>query len=201
MGGRLLSGADYRDQATEGWEFEVQTNLTRQWTMLATYSVNYVKFGRLFPLVRPYLAAARAAATAQGLEPDAATSITQLELDTAEGNISTIRRETAALTTRYSFTEGKFKGLAVGAAFRYALGKIRNPALVNGVTVLPKIRTESYVLMNPFISYRKKLFNHHFTAQLNVNNLFDNDSDQGNSYTWPRRVEPRSYVTTVTMEW
>jgi outer membrane receptor for ferric coprogen and ferric-rhodotorulic acid len=201
VGGRLLSGADYRDQATEGWEFEVQTNLTRQWTMLATYSVNYVKFGRLFPLVRPYLAAARAAATAQGLEPDAATSITQLELDTAEGNISTIRRETAALTTRYSFTEGKFKGLAIGAAFRYALGKIRNPALVNGVTVLPKIRTESYVLMNPFISYRKKLFNHHFTAQLNVNNLFDNDSDQGNSYTWPRRVEPRSYVTTVTMEW
>ena len=55
--------------------------------------------------------------------------------------------------------------------------------------------------MNPFISYRMKLFNHHFTAQLNVNNFFDNDSDQGNGYTWQRRVEPRSYVTSVTMEW
>ena len=200
-GERLLSGGDYRDQATEGWEFEIQTNLTRQWTVLATYSVNYVKFGRLFPLTRPYLAAARATATTQGLEPNAATLITQTELDTAEGNISTIRRETAALTTRYSFTEGKYKGLAIGASFRYALGKIRNPVRVNGFELLPKIRTESYVLMNPFISYRKKLFNHHFTTQLNVNNLFDNGSDQGNSYTWPRRVEPRSYVTTVTMEW
>ena len=69
------------------------------------------------------------------------------------------------------------------------------------MTVLPKIRTESYVLMNPFISYRMKLFNHNFTAQLNVNNFFDNDSDQGNGYTWQRRVEPRSYVTSVTMEW
>ena len=201
VGGRLLSGADYRDQATEGWEFEVQTNLTRQWTMLATYSVNYVQFDRLFPLVRPYLAAARAAATAQGLEPNTATSITQLELDTAEGNISTLRRETAALTTRYSFIEGKFKGVAVGAAFRYALGKIRNQVLVNNIVVLPKIRTESYVLMNPFISYRKKLFNHNFTAQLNVNNLLGEDSEQGNNYTWQRPVEPRSYVTTITMEW
>jgi len=169
--------------------------------MLATYSVNYVQFDRLFPLVRPYLAAARAGATAQGLEPNAATSITQLELDTAEGNISTLRRETAALTTRYSFIEGKFKGVAVGAAFRYALGKIRNQVLVNNIVVLPKIRTESYVLMNPFISYRKKLFNHNFTAQLNVNNLLGEDSEQGNNYTWQRPVEPRSYVTTITMEW
>jgi outer membrane receptor for ferric coprogen and ferric-rhodotorulic acid len=201
VGKGLLSGGDYRDQVTDGWEFELQSNLTRKWTLLTTYSVNYVKFGRLFPLVRPYLAEARAAASAQGLEPNAATSITQLELDTAEGNISIIRRETAALTSRYSFTEGKFKGLAVGASFRYALGKIRSSVIVNGVTVLPKIRTESYVLMNPFISYRMKLFNHNFTAQLNVNNFFDNDSDQGNSYTWQRRVEPRSYVTSVTMEW
>ena len=201
VGKGLLSGGDYRDQVTDGWEFELQSNLTRKWTLLTTYSVNYVKFGRLFPLVRPYLAEARAAASAQGLEPNAATSITQLELDTAEGNISIIRRETAALTSRYSFTEGKFKGLAVGASFRYALGKIRSSVIVNGVTVLPKIRTESYVLMNPFISYRMKLFNHNFTAQLNVNNFFDNDSDQGNGYTWQRRVEPRSYVTSVTMEW
>jgi outer membrane receptor for ferric coprogen and ferric-rhodotorulic acid len=201
VGGRLLSGADYRDQATEGWEFEMQTNLSRQWTLLATYSVNYVKFGRLFPLVRPYLAAARAAATAAGLDPGAATSITELELETAEDNITTVRRETAALTTRYSFTEGKFKGLAVGTAFRYALGKIRNQVVVNGIIVLPKIRTKSYVLMNPFISYRKRLFNHNFTAQLNVNNLLGEDSEQGNNYTWQRPVEPRSYVTTVTMEW
>jgi outer membrane receptor protein involved in Fe transport len=186
--------------ATEGWEFERQTNLTRQWTLLATYSVNYVQFDRLFPPVRPYLAAARAGATAQGLEPNAAPSITQLELDTAEGNISTLRRETSALTTRSSFTAGKFKGAAVGSAFRDALGKVRNQVLVNTIVGLPKIRTESYVRVNLFISYRKKLFNHHFTVQLNVNNLLGEDSEQGNNDTWQRPVEPSSFVTTMTME-
>ena len=54
--------------------------------MLATYSVNDVTFGRVFPLVRPHRAAAGTAATAADLGRDAATSITQLELKTAEGN-------------------------------------------------------------------------------------------------------------------
>ena len=32
----------------------------------------------------------------------------------------------------------------------------------------------------------------------NVNNVLGLNSDQGNSYTWPRKTEPRQYVTTVT---
>ena len=57
-----LSTGDYRDQETEGWEIESQINLTRQWTVRATYSMNRSLFGRFFPLVRPYLAAAQVAA-------------------------------------------------------------------------------------------------------------------------------------------
>jgi len=68
-GQRLLGTGDYRDQSTSGWEFELQSNLTRQRTVRATYSVNRVIFGRFFPLVRPYLASARTAAQAQGLNP------------------------------------------------------------------------------------------------------------------------------------
>lgn len=64
--------------------------------MLATYSVNDVTFGRVFPLVRPHRAAAGTAATAADLGRDAATSITQLELKTAEGNRSTVRCKAAA---------------------------------------------------------------------------------------------------------
>ena len=36
------------------------------------------------------------------------------------------------------------------------------------------------------------------SVNLNVNNVLGLNSDQGNSYTWPRKTEPRQYVTTVT---
>ncbi len=200
-GQRLLGTGDYRDQSTSGWEFELQSNVTRQWTVRATYSMNRVIFGRFFPLVRPYLASARTAAQAQGLNPDNATSITQQLLDDTEGAVRAVRRETANLTTRYSFTEGRFKGFAVGLSTRYALGKARSALSSGGQVILPATKTDSTILVNPFVTYRRKFFGRSWTTQLNVNNIFNLHSDQGNSYTWPRFTEPRQFITTVTMEW
>ena len=198
---QLLGTGDYRDQSTEGWEFESQINLTRQWTVRATYSMNRVTFGRFFPLVRPYLAAAQAAAKAQGLDPEDATVVTQQLIDDTEGAVRAVRRETANITTRYSFTQGKLKGLAIGTSARYAMGKPRAALSSGGVVVLPATKTSSTILVNPFVSYRRKFFNRNVTAQLNVNNVLGLNSDQGNSYTWPRKTEPRQYVTTVTVQW
>ncbi len=197
---QLLGTGDYRDQATEGWELESQVNLTRQWTVRATYSMNRVTFGRFFPLVRPYLVAARSAAQARGLDPEDATVVTQQLLDDTEGSVRAVRRETANLTTRYSFTQGKLKGFAIGTSARYAMGKPRAAQSSGGVVVLPATKTSSTILVNPFVSYRRKFFNRNVTAQLNVNNVLGLNSDQGNSYTWPRKTEPRQYVTTVTID-
>ncbi|MEY2879017.1 MAG: hypothetical protein RLZZ15_1397 [Verrucomicrobiota bacterium] len=195
-----LGTGDYRDQETAGWEFESQLNLTRQWTVRATYSMNRVQFGRFFPLVRPYLAAAQAAAKAQGLDPEDATAITQQLIDDTEGAVRAVRRETANITTRYSFTEGKLRGAAIGTSARYAMGRPRAALSSGGRVVLPATKTSSYILVNPFVSYRTKFYKHNVTAQLNVNNVLGLNSDQGNSYTWPRKTEPRQYVTTVTLD-
>ncbi len=200
-GQRLLGTGDYRDQETEGWEVESQINLSRQWTVRATYSMNRVQFGRFFPLVRPYLAAAQAAAKAQGLDPEDATALTQQLIDDTEGSVRAVRRETANITTRYSFIQGRLKGFAIGTSARYAMGRPRAALSSGGVVVLPATTTSSYILVNPFVTYRRKLFNHAFTVQLNVNNVLGLNSDQGNSYTWPRKTEPRQYITTVTMDW
>ncbi|MBI5770540.1 MAG: hypothetical protein HZA93_22375 [Verrucomicrobia bacterium] len=197
---RLLGTGDYRDQESEGWEFESQINLNRRWTVRATYSVNWTNYGRFFPLVRPYLALARDAAKAQGLDPDNATAITEQLIDDTEGAVRTVRRETANLTTRYTFTEGRLRGFALGTSARYAMGKPRAALSSGGVVVLPATKTSSYILVNPFVSYRRKLWNRNWTAQLNVNNVLGLHSDQGNSYTWPRKTEPRQYITTVTVD-
>lgn len=197
---RLLGTGDYRDQSSEGWEFESQINLNRQWTVRATYSMNRTRYGRFFPLVRPYLALAREAARAQGLDPDNATALTEQLIDDTEGAVTRVRRETANITTRYSFTEGRLRGLAIGTSARYAKGKPRAALSSGGVVVLPATRTDDYVLVNPFASYRRKLLNRNWTLQLNVNNVLGLNSDQGNSYTWPRKTEPRQYITTLTVE-
>ena len=86
----------------------------------------------------------------------------------------------------------------LGTSTRYAMGKPRAALSSGGVVVLPARRTSSYILVNPFASYRRKLFGYAWTFQLNVNNVLGLNSDQGNSYTWPRKTEPRQYVTTVT---
>jgi outer membrane receptor for ferric coprogen and ferric-rhodotorulic acid len=190
---------DYRDRTAKGWEYQIVGNVTRNWTMIAGYSNNQTEFTRFFPLLGAYLTEARATAKVRGLDPDGATTITREYLEDQEGAISVTKRATASLTTRYSFTEGRLKGVNAGVAARWARGRDRAAIAISGVEVLPAITTDDYTLVNPFVSYRRKVGRYNVTAQLNVNNVFNTKVDVGNSYTWARYTEPRQYVTTVTV--
>ena len=189
---------DYRDRTSTGWEFQLLANLTRNWTLLAGYSVNQTEFTRFFPLLNAALTEARATAKARGLDPVGATTLTSTYLEEQEGAVSQTKRGTASLTTRYSFPEGRLKGFTAGASARYARGRDRAGVTIAGVQVLPPITTEDYVLVNPFVSYRRKVGRLNWTLQLNVNNLLDVKVDVGNSYGWARYTEPRQFVTTLT---
>lgn len=197
---RILGPNDYVDAVTRGAEFEVQTNVTRQWTLRATYSLNRARYDRAFFLVQPFLAVARETARAGGRDPDDATRLTQQLIENAEETSgASTRRVTANLATRYTFSAGRLEGLAVGASARFVMGRARNALSSGGVVVLPATRTDDYVLVNPFASYRRTLFGLNVSVQLNVNNVFGVHSDQGNSYTWPRFTEPRRYITSATV--
>ncbi len=190
---------DYRDRTSSGWEFQAVANVTRKWTLLANYSTNETEFTRFYPLLERFLAEARATARERGLDPDGATQLTRDYLDDQEGVISATKRVTASLTTRYAFTEGRLKGLTTGVAARYARGRDRAGVTISGVQVLPPITTDDYVLVNPFVAYRRKFGRLNWTLQLNVNNVLDEQVDVGNGYTWTRYTEPRQYVTTLTV--
>lgn len=190
---------DYRDRTATGWELQVLANVTRHWTLLANYSTNQTEFTRFFPLLNQFLTEARTTARQRGLDPDGATQLTRDYLEDQEGVISLTKRATASLTTRYSFTEGRLKGVTAGAAARWARGRDRTGVTISGVQVLPPITTEDYLLVNPFVAYRRKIGRLNYTLQLNVNNVFDEKVDVGNGYTWTRYTEPRQYVTTLTV--
>lgn len=195
----LANSIDYRDRTSTGWEYQVLVNLNRNWTLLGSYSRNQTEFTRFFPLLGEIITQARAIAKSQGLDPDDATLLTRDFLEDQEGVISLTRRATGSVTTRYSFNEGRLKGFTAGVAARYTRGRERAAQVVSGVQVLPPVRSENYILTNPFVSYRRKFGRYNWTLQLNVNNAFDEKVDVGNGYTWTRYTEPRQYVTTATV--
>jgi outer membrane receptor protein involved in Fe transport len=195
----FVNTTDYRDRTATGWEYQILTNVTRNWTLIGSYSRNETEFTRFFPLLGAKLTEARANAQARGRNPDDATAITRDFLEDQEGNIATATRTTASLTTRYTFREGRFKGLSAGVATRFAKGVEWVPIVVGGVEVLPAKTTEDYVMMNPFISYRRKINRFTWTFQLNVNNLLDNRSNQGVVWRFPRYLDPRQFVYTMSL--
>ncbi|PTX92307.1 TonB-dependent receptor plug domain-containing protein [Opitutus sp. ER46] len=196
---KLVGNGDYRDQQSKGWELELQCNLTRQWTLRGAYSMSNVVYARFYPLVRPYLDLARTQAAAQGLNPDQATAITTELLADTEGSVSTVRREAANLVTRYDFGAGRLSGLSLGLAARYELGHTLAAVSVGGVEVLPASRTASNVTWSPFVTYRRKVFGYRASLQVNVNNVFDRRTNQGNSYTWVRYNAGRQIITTASV--
>lgn len=190
---------DYRDRTSTGWEYQVTTNLTRRWTLVAHYSRNDTRYTRFFPLLEARITEARATAQARGLNPDDATADTAEYLQNQDSNIGTNKRITASLSTRYSFTEGKLKGFTTGVSASFVRGKPWAAKVVSATVIYPARLTDSYVLANPFFSYRKKFGRTSWTFQANINNVANVRSNQGNSYGWARYTEPRQFVYTTTV--
>jgi outer membrane receptor for ferric coprogen and ferric-rhodotorulic acid len=190
---------DYRDLTSQGWEYELNANLTRNWTVRASWSTLSTIFTRFFPLLGQSLTEARTAAQARGINPDDATPVTREFLETQEGNINRVKRATGSLATRYTFTEGRLRGLSLGVAARYASGRPRPAVNIAGVAVLPATRTENYIIASPFVSYRRKVGRYQTTLQLNVDNIGDVRSDQGNTWRWQRFTDGRNFIMTVTV--
>ena len=192
----FVNRTDYRDRGTKGFEVELVTNLTRHWTVRGSFGKNEVSFTRYYPLLREKLGEARATARSRGLDPDNATVTTQQYLKDQEAADTSTGRKTANLTTRYSFSSGRLRGLALGGSVRRIFGKDWAAIAVGGQEVLPKKKTDNQYVVSPFASYRGRWRNATWNAQINVNNLFDSVTDQGTAYRYTRWTDPRQIITT-----
>jgi hypothetical protein len=195
----FVNRTDYRDRETKGYEVELVTNLTRHWTVRGSFGRNEVAFTRYYPLLREKLAEAKATASSRGLNPDNATVTTQQYLKDQEAADTSTGRKTANLTTRYSFSAGRLRGLSLGGSVRRVFGKDWAAISVGGQEVLPKKVTDDYYVVSPFASYRGKWRQATWTAQINVNNLFDKVTDQGTAWRYTRWTDPRQIITTVSV--
>jgi hypothetical protein len=60
--------------------------------------------------------------------------------------------------------------------------------------------TEDQITFSPFASYRRRVGRMTWIAQINVNNVFNQITDQGAQYRYPRYTEPRQFIYTLTAQ-
>jgi outer membrane receptor for monomeric catechols len=95
------------------------------------------------------------------------------------------------LTSRYSFTQGPLKGLRIGA---YGYPRKERNFVIAG---RPLLTYEGYFMANAFAGYPYKLMRkYRADVQLNVENLLNDQTRVGNSYTNNSYLAPIKFIVT-----
>jgi outer membrane receptor protein involved in Fe transport len=230
------------DQLSRGYEFEATANLTRNWTMRVTYSYTdrvvantffeavpwwadrvalwksldalYVqRTGRPSVLSQPLFTAAQAFGTGtvgqRIAESDTLLAASRLSDERGYGN----RPHKANLWTRYTFSTGKLKGLAVGGGWRFQSANLAGVDVASNRMLWGNPRSVGDL----FLQYRTRGFAGRWTNtaavtyQLNVTNVLDDrtinatklDLDTVSGVQFYRRAfreAPRVFALTVRTE-
>jgi len=104
----------------------------------------------------------------------------------------------ASLVTRYEVREGRLRGLGIGTSVRWSRGRIRDPGglFITGQLVIPERQNADECVFSPFLKYSAKFGPVRWTGQLNVDNAFNNVTNQGRIARYPRYTEPRLITLT-----
>ena len=83
---------------------------------------------------------------------------------------------------------------------RWARGRVRDPGglYITGVLVIPERRNADEFVVSPFLKYSTRVGRVRWTGQLNVDNAFNNVTNQGRIARYPRYTDPRLITLTNT---
>ena len=184
-----LGGRDTRDLESEGYEFELTANPTRQITLTFNLKHADTVSKNLFPWGRRYLEENRAAWSAADQStpietpgvPPGSTIGSLIEglddlmvvLTAPEGRAPFQDRETTGnFFGRYRFDDtSRFRGFTFGAGVQYRGGSL---IAYRTETDAEPVHAPDYWLGNAMISYTRKIGNDlRLRLQLNIDNLFD----------------------------
>ena len=129
-----------------------------------------------YPALRAFLGANRATWLATN-NPAVAPNLAIVDAEIAALALTSrnFPRYRVNFLSRYSFTEGRIKGLVIGGGVQ-----VFGPVKFEQVPFTP-METASYSVASAFARYQKKFWHANWTFQLNVQNLFDQDN-----FRWTR---------------
>lgn len=176
---------DTRSRRTEGWEFELVANPTPQWAVSFKWSNRHLVNTDFVPRFSALLERMKAATNDSSLY-----ALTQAQHDalTVEEPDNGMNWN---VTTRYSFTRGWLKG------FRVGLYGFKRQTKTYDFAGRPPLTFKGFIMANAFLSYDYKLLEkHRCSIQLNIENLLNDQTRIGNSYTNYSYNAPTRFVIT-----
>lgn len=194
---------DSNDRRTQGWELELTANLTRAWTTRLGFSTTQNRRSASVPQLRAKTAAAEAYLRSLGrsaAEIQTALAATYEYLADQAADDLQPKQYRGNVVSRYDFRSGPLTGLGIGGSLRWARGRVRDPGglYITGVLVIPERRNADEFIVSPFLKYSGKTGRVRWTAQLNVDNAFNNVTNQGRIARYPRYTDPRLVTLTNT---
>jgi outer membrane receptor for ferric coprogen and ferric-rhodotorulic acid len=200
---RIVGLDDSNDRQTEGWEVELTANLTRNWTSRLGFSTTQNRRAASVPQFRAKVAAAEAHLRSLGRSAGDIQTALAASLDFLEDQSSEDlqpKQYRGSFVTRYDVRSGPLQGLGVGGSVRWARGRVRDPGglTITGVLVIPERKNADEFVVSPFVKYARKFGRVRWTGQLNVDNAFNNVTNQGRIARYPRYTEPRLVSLTNT---
>lgn len=168
---------DISDTETKGYEWDFTANLSRSWSLLLSGGVPMGNSTtNAYPALRAFLGANRATWLATN-NPAVAPNLAIVDAEIAALALTSrnFPRYRVNFLSRYSFTEGRIKGLVIGGGVQ-----VFGPVKFEQVPFTP-METASYSVASAFARYQKKFWHANWTFQLNVQNLFDQDN-----FRWTR---------------
>ncbi|MBI5688522.1 MAG: TonB-dependent receptor plug domain-containing protein [Verrucomicrobia bacterium] len=198
---RIIGLDDSNDRDTTGWELELTANLSRQWTSRLGFSTTQNRRASSVPQFRAKVAAAEAHLRSRGFSPgdiQAALADSYNFIADQSSDDTQPRQWRANFVTRYELREGPLRGLSLGGSVRWAHGRVRDSGglTITGVLVIPERQNADEFVVSPFLKYSAKFGKVRWTGQLNVDNAFNNVTNQGRIERYPRYTEPRLITLT-----
>jgi hypothetical protein len=180
---------DTRDQRTRGHEFELIANPTRSWSLVVRYSTRDTGFVNYAPRYAAAIAEMKQRATSPAQYALNATRYAEILDESIDA------RTNWNFSSRYTFTQGKLRGLRLGAyaVFREGIPVSSNPNR-------PPASFKDYILYNAFTAYRwKPTPKLDSSTQLNVENLLNNQQRIGRGYTGYSYLPPIKFTLQNTL--
>ena len=235
IGDAIASGAyDTRDTQANGWELDLVFNPTKNWRGTVNFSVSDAFVSGAYAETRAHYdqyvgewrarAANSALTDANGINTRLRTIETGFFNNTDGRTLERTPDYSARLFTTYRIPAGRLKGLSIGGGAQFdgarviAAAQEWDPATNSFISPDPlaSVKSASYFLVNTMLSYHFKLWGRQVRAQLNINNLLDEDKvvftgvatytrAQGavtQGYVVPsgyRYLTPRTFVFTTTV--
>ncbi len=185
------AGQDLQTTTTKGFEVEMVANITRTWRLMLNAATNKVITEDRAPFLKSFQAEAK---TLNRPTPLLDAFLLTIPEGVPNAGYTKLR---ANFFTRYSFTQGRLKGVYVGGGANWRDQTFRGNAVVVQGGPVQELWSPSYYIVTALAGYSTKVFNRPTSFAVNISNVLDKNYYLSATTTTGSWGAPRSWRFTM----